>query len=155
MSALQSQVVLAIAEDPRIPVPREIAVSEQNGTVTLRGTVESYAQRSAALEDATALAGSARLVTNRLEVDLLGINGREDAEIRGRALQALIADDEVPATAVDVAVDSGRVTLSGTVEHEHESHAAFADVDQLAGVVGITNEITVVTRDRPLGGHLD
>lgn len=37
--------------DPRLPHPMEVAVSEQGGTVTLRGSVGSFHQRHAARPD--------------------------------------------------------------------------------------------------------
>ncbi len=85
---LEDDVQSRIALDPRIPDPVEIAVSGDNGIVTLRGTVESFAQRRAAVEDAEATEG-VYAVEDELDVDLVGEYRREDDEIRGVALQLL------------------------------------------------------------------
>src|SRR5208283_4408784 len=109
-----------------------------------RGTVESLAQRRAALEDAEATVG-VTAVDDELDVDLLGEYRREDDEIRGIALQLLTWDVEVPVESIDVQVEDGWVTLGGEVDFQFESDAAFDDVASLYGVVGITDEITVST----------
>jgi hypothetical protein len=68
---------------------------------------------------------------------------REDADIRGVALQALMWDVEVPAESIDVKVENGWITLKGSVGDQYESDAAYDDVASLYGVYGITNEIKV------------
>lgn len=141
---LEDEVQSSIALDPRIPDPVEIAVSGDGGIITLRGTVESFAQRRAAVEDAEATEG-VYAVEDELDVDLLGDYRREDDEIRGIALQFLTWDIEVPVESIDVQVDDGWVTLGGEVDFQFESDAAFNDVASLYGVVGITDEITVST----------
>ena len=133
------------ARDPRIPHPAEIAVAEQAGTVTLRGTVSSPHQRHVAAEIARTVSG-VRAVENEIGVDLR--DRWDDAELKGRALQALIAGD-APADRIDVSGESAWVTLRGTVRHQAESNAAFEAVSALPGIGGITNKITVVAP----GGH--
>ena len=46
---------------------------------------------------------------------------------------------------LDVEVDDGWLTLSGTVNYQFESDAAYDDVAALQGVLGITNKIEVIT----------
>lgn len=134
--------------DPRIPHPTEVAVSGSYGIVTLQGTVGSLRQRRAAVEDAGAVQGVDEIV-DELRIDLLESDRREADELRGMALQTLIWDADVPRGSVDVAVDGDRwVTLWGKVEHQYQSDAAYDDVSRLIGVLGVTNEIKVVTRDR-------
>jgi osmotically-inducible protein OsmY len=121
--------------------PGRVAVGEQARHVTLRGTVSSPRQRRAAVATASAVRG-VRAVHDELHVDPRD-RGQDD-ELRGAALQALMSDDDVPAT-VDAGVSAGWVTLKGEVRHQSESDAAFADVSRLPGVGGITNKITVIT----------
>ena len=141
-SPLADEVLESLDLDPRIPDSAEIAVAADGGTVTLRGTVESFAQRRAAAQDANKIQGVYD-VDDQLKVNLLGSDRREDDEIRGVALQALIWDVEVPSDSVDVKVDDGWVTLKGNVSYQFESDAAYDDVASLYGVYGITNEIKV------------
>ena len=128
--------------DPRIPDASEIAVSADGGIITLRGTVESLGQRRAAAEDAKSV-DDAYEVDDQLKVNLIDADRREDDEIRGVALQALIWDTEVPSDSVDVKVKDGWITLKGDVAYQFQSDAAYDDVASLYGVYGVTNKITV------------
>ena len=139
---LEDAVIDSIDRDPRIPEALEIAVSADGGIVTLRGTVERFSQRRAATEDARKVEGVYE-VDDQLKVNLIGADRRDDDEIRGVALQALMWDTEVPSDSVDVVVHDGWVTIKGDVSYQFESNAAYADVANLYGVYGITNEITV------------
>lgn len=140
----EDEVISSIALDPRIPDPVEVAVSGDGGIVTLRGTVESFAQRRAAVKDARAIGGIYE-VHDEIKVNLLGEYRRDDEEIRGIALQLLIWDVEVPAESIDVKVNEGWLTLTGRADYQYQSDAAYDDVASLYGVLGITNEIKVST----------
>ena len=130
--------------DQRIPDPEQVAVSAEAGIVTLRGTVGSFGQRRAAVHDAANVVGVDD-VNDALKVRLLDESRREDADIRGMALQILMWDADVPAELIDVKVDEGWVTLTGDVSYQFESDAAFGDVADMLGVVGVTNSIRVTT----------
>jgi osmotically-inducible protein OsmY len=142
---IENDILNALTDDPRLPAHREIAVSAYDGAVTLRGTVGSFAQRRAAEKDANGVKG-VYAVDNELQVRLLDEYAREDAEIRGAALQTLMWDSELPDGAVDVKVSDGWVTLEGYVNHQYQSDAAFEDVSRLLGIYGVTNKITVSER---------
>ena len=139
---LADAVIASLESDPRIPDSLEIAVSADDGIVTLRGTVESFSQRRAAAQDAKKVDGLYD-VDNQLKVSLTGSNRRDDDEIRGAALQNLLWDVEVPSDFVDVKVNDGWITLKGNVSYQFESDAAYDDVASLYGVLGVTNEIVV------------
>jgi len=134
-----------LASDPRLPYSGEIAVESFGDTVTLRGTVGSFAQRRAAVADARRARGVVD-VYDELDVRILDRDRREDAEIRGAALQRLSWDSEVPGDYLDVHVTDGWVTLKGDVDFQFQSDLAFDDVSRLHGVTGVTNEIKVVER---------
>ncbi len=131
----------ALARDPRIVHPAEVAVAEREGTVTLRGTVRSLHQRRTAVEIAKSVPG-VRAVDDELRLDPRD-HSRDD-ELRGSALQALMSDDGVP-DRVDVSVANAWLTLKGEVKHQRESDAAFKAVSGIPGVGGITNTIKVVS----------
>lgn len=131
-----------LGRDERLPHPMEIAVSEQEGTVTLRGSVSSFRQRRAAIDVARRVRG-VRHVQDELELDLR--DHWEDDVIRGDAIQRLIEDDEVPADRIEVRVANGWLTLKGEVKDQYESNAAFEAVTDVPGIGGITNEIKVIT----------
>jgi osmotically-inducible protein OsmY len=141
-SQTEAEVRAQIAGDPRIPYPAEIAVEVVDQIATLRGTVGSFAQRHAAVADARRTAG-VEYVENWLEVRLLDRDRREDAEIRGAALQRLEWDSEIPGDAIRVSVKDGWVTLKGEVLLQFQSDEAFNRVASLHGVTGVTNQIRV------------
>jgi osmotically-inducible protein OsmY len=131
-----------LERDERFPHPAEIAVSEQSGTVTLRGSVSSFRQRREAVDVARRVRG-----VHHVE-DELGVDVRdhwEDDEIRGLALQGLIDNADVPTDRIEVRVANGWLTLKGEVKHQYESDAAFEVATDVPGIGGITNEIKVIT----------
>ena len=136
------EIRVALEQDSRLPHPTEVAVSEQAGTVTLRGSVASPGQRRAAVRIAKAVAG-VRHVEDELRVDPR--DRFADDQVRGVAIQALMCDSEVPEDRIEVGVVDGWLTLDGEVKHQYESNAAFEAVSGVPGVGGITNEIKVIT----------
>jgi osmotically-inducible protein OsmY len=140
---IEADVLAELSADPRLPSPTEIAVKAYDGAVALRGTVGSFAQRRAAGDDARKIRGVYD-VDNELQVRLLDSYAREDAEIRGAALQSLMLDSAIPSGALDVHVTDGWLTLKGEVDYQYQSDYAFDDVSKLFGIVGITNEIKVI-----------
>ncbi|MBV9594476.1 MAG: BON domain-containing protein [Actinobacteria bacterium] len=139
----QAAILDALRMDPRIPHPEEIAVAVDEDAITLRGTVGSFTQRRAAVRDAREIDGI-RDLHDELSVRLLDAAQRSDAELRGMALQAIAWDTEAPGELIDVKVEDGWVTLRGTVGSQFESAAAYEDVANLFGVIGITNAIRVL-----------
>jgi osmotically-inducible protein OsmY len=139
---IEADVRAQIADDPRIPYPAEIAVEVVDRVAALRGTVGSFAQRHAAVRDARRTRG-VEYVDDWLQVRLLDRDRREDAEIRGAALQRLEWDSEIPGDAIRVSVEDGWVTLKGDVVFQFQSDEAFNRVASLHGVTGVTNEIRV------------
>ena len=142
-SQIEGDVRTQIAGDPRIPYPAEIAVEVVDRVATLQGTVGSFAQRHAAVADARRTAGI-EYVDDWLQVRLLDRDRREDAEIRGAALQRLMWDPELRPDFLDVHVKNGWATLKGDVDYQFQSDKVFDHVATLAGVSGITNHLKVV-----------
>src|SRR3954468_6583081 len=138
----EDEVRAQLADDPRIAYPGEIAVEVADGVATLRGTVGSFAQRHGAGADARRTTG-VEWVDDWLQVRLLDRDRREDAEIRGAALQRLEWDSEIPGDTIGVTVKDGWVTLKGEVLFQFQSDEAFNRVASLHGVTGVTNEIRV------------
>ena len=137
-----------LASDPRLPYPDEIAIDYDGFAVTLRGTVGSFAQLRAAVADARRAAG-VEDVFDELQVRVLDVDRRRDAEIRGAALQRLISDSELADVYLDVSVKDAWVTVKGEVDHQYQSDAAFDRIATLSGITGVTNEIKVIERRRP------
>jgi osmotically-inducible protein OsmY len=119
-----------------------IAVSADNGVVTLRGTVGSFRQKREATQDAERIFG-VESVDNKLEVRILNQDRRDDADLRGDVLQALMLDGLVPST-IDAKVDDGVVTLSGTANWQFERDEAEFVASNILGVVSVDDEIDLV-----------
>jgi osmotically-inducible protein OsmY len=132
-----------LATDPRIPYTDEIAVDAYGDEVTLRGTVGSFAQQQAAVADARRTRGVAA-VLDELQVRILDRDRRQDAEIRGAALQRLTWDSQIAGDYLEVSVKDGWVTLKGEDGFQFKSDIAFDGVASLHGVTGVTNRIKVV-----------
>jgi osmotically-inducible protein OsmY len=141
-SQLEDDVRAELDWDPKIPDSTEIAVAARRGHVALRGTVSSLHQRHAAVAAAKRVHGTFD-VDDQLKVRLMDELAREDAEIRGAALQALQWNAQVPASNVDVGVELGRVTLTGHVDWPYQKEAAEHTVASMVGVTTVRNEIEV------------
>ena len=99
-----------------------IAVSAENGVVTLRGTVGSFRQKLEAKKAAERVYG-VKGVDNQLQVRLLDDYSKEDADLRGSVLKALTLNTFVPST-IDANVTDSTVTLTGTVDWQYERDEA-------------------------------
>jgi osmotically-inducible protein OsmY len=126
--------------DPSID-GRAIAVKADDGRVTLRGSVGSFGEKRTATRAAQRVYG-VKSVDNELEVKLMTTSRREDAELRGDILQALVLDSLVPDT-VDARVQGGRVTLSGTAAWQYQKDEAEHVAGNVRGVVAVHDEIAL------------
>ncbi len=139
---LELSVADELAWDPKVDSDT-IAVSAEDGTVTLRGTVGSFRQKREAQQAAKRIYG-VTFVNNDLDVRILTEHRREDAELRGDVLQALMLDSLVPST-VDATVKEGFVTLTGTTDWQYQRDEAEFVAGNVAGVTGIENDIYLAT----------
>jgi len=139
---LQLDVAAELSWDPKVD-SQEIAVSADNGVVTLRGTVGSIRQKREAKNAAARVYGVTE-VSNELQVRMLDRSKREDADLRGDVLQALMLDSGVPMT-VDAKVRDGFVTLTGTADWQYQRNEAEFLTASVPGVFGIENDITLIS----------
>jgi osmotically-inducible protein OsmY len=126
--------------DPKVD-NSAIAVSADDGKVTLRGTVGSLREKREAYKAAQRVFGVVS-VDNQLQVRLLTDRRRADADIRGDVLQALMLDSLVPQT-VDVSVENGYVTLTGTVSWQYERDEAEFVASNIVGALDVFNQIEI------------
>jgi osmotically-inducible protein OsmY len=137
---LQLDVAAELFWDPKVDAER-IAVSADNGTVTLRGTVGSFWQKREAAKAARRVHGVTG-VRDELQVQILSSDRLEDADLRGDVLQALMFDSLVP-TSVDAQVRDGFVTLTGTASWQYQRDEAEFITANVTGVSGIEDEIAL------------
>jgi osmotically-inducible protein OsmY len=143
-SQLQRDVLDELAWEPTVDAAN-IGVSVKDGIVTLQGNVPSYASRYHAEQAAKRVYG-VKAVVNDLEVKLPGSSKRSDTDIAAAAVNALKSNVLVPADRIKVTVSSGWVKLEGEVEWQFERDAAERSVRYLAGVMGVSNLLTVKPR---------
>lgn len=137
---LRRHVTAELSWDPQVDGDA-IEVSVASGTVTLRGTVASFWLKQTGGTAAARVRGVTR-VTNELRVAIPGKERRDDEDLRGDVLEALMLDVSVPMT-VDAKARGGFVTLTGTARWQYQREAAQFRTGNVPGVAGIDNAITL------------
>lgn len=136
---LQRDVQNAIKWEPLLHAA-EIGVTAIDGVVTLTGTVDSYAKKSEAEEAAKKVSGLKALV-EKIEIKFSSTWKKDDTEIATEILNALKWDWEIPSDDIIVKVENGWVRLDGEVQWNYQREAAKKTIKQLAGVLGVINDI--------------
>ena len=141
---LRRQVAAELTWDPQVD-SEVIEVSADSGTVTLRGTVASLRQKRAGSKAAARVRGVIR-VANELQVRIPGGDQRDDDDLRGDVLEALMLDASVPMT-VDAQARDGLVTLTGTAQWHYQREKAESRTAEVPGVACVNNAITLAQAD--------
>ncbi len=142
---IQADVIRELAWDTRL-APAEVGVEVQNGTVTLTGTVQSWAKLRAASEAAHRVVGVLD-VANALAVKLPDDTQKTDTEIAHAVRHALAWDTLVPDREIQTTVSHAAVTLEGEVAYWSQRFDAERAVERLAGVKRVINRIVVTPVD--------
>jgi len=139
---LRLDVAAELSWDPKVD-GKAIAVSADDGAVTLRGTVGSFRGKREAGK-ATARVYGVTEISNELQVQVLDGSRRADADLRGDVLQAFMLDSLVPMT-VDAQARDGYVTLTGAAPWQCQRDEAEFLTASVPGVLGIKNDITLTS----------
>lgn len=121
------------------PIVSGVDVEVAEGIAKLKGTVKSAYARSRATDIALSVFGI-RAADNQLNVPATDLS---DEEVADRVRNALLRE---PATAdldLEVAIDEGRVKLSGEVTSWQEQELAMTIARSRKGVVGVEDDITI------------
>jgi osmotically-inducible protein OsmY len=140
-TALQRRVLDELEWEPSVDATK-IGVAVSDHIVTLTGWVSDYAKKLAA-ERAVKRVMGVRAVVNDLEVQPQTPEAKTDTELANAVLSALAWHVAVPHEQIQVRVSRGWVTLEGQVNLQFQRAAAEQAVQQLAGVRGVTNLITI------------
>jgi osmotically-inducible protein OsmY len=119
----------------------EVAVTVEDGVVTLEGTVPSYRAKVTATDDAYDVSGVI-FVDNRLNVK--DPKPPADTLIESNITNALSWDFDLDSQKIRVTVNKGDVKLLGTVDAYWKKMVAEADASKVRGVMNIKNEIAIV-----------
>jgi osmotically-inducible protein OsmY len=138
---LQQHVQNALDWEPSVDA-KDIGVSVDQGVVTLRGNIGSYAEKLAAERVALGVYG-VKALANDLIVHVVSGYQRTDTEIAQAAVHALKWHTTVPDDHVTVTVKDGWITLAGTVDWAFQRDAAGRAVRDLTGVKGVSSDIRV------------
>ena len=148
--AIKADVIDQMLWDDRIDASK-ISISVDDGEVILEGTVPSNLARWAATDAAEVVEG-VRFVQNRLDLAQPTPSDATlpaDAEIQSDVVRTLGMTPALDGQRVVPTVDSGWVTLDGSVDAYWKMVYAEDKVFDVRGVIGVTNKLTVVTTHRP------
>jgi osmotically-inducible protein OsmY len=126
----------------------DIAVTVNNGVVTLAGFVRSYMQKYEAETAAKRVAGVLG-VANDLDVRLPNIDERPDPEIARDAIARIKSELPYSWEKIRAVVRNGWLTLEGEVEWNYQRARAESAVRRVRGIKGVTNSIEVKPRLAP------
>lgn len=138
---LRLDVAAELSWDPKVR-SEAIVVSADAGAITLHGTVTSLRERHEAGKAAARVYGVTG-VSNQLRMRRPQ-EGRDDTDLRGDVLDALMLDGLIPMT-VDARVRDGFVTLTGTAIWHYQRDEAEFLTGSVPGVCGVADEITLTS----------
>lgn len=118
----------------------KIDVEVEGGWVTLEGTVDAYWEKAMAKNEALDVNGVIG-VTNNLAV--VPTEDYLDEDIAEDIVNALERNVSITASNIDVKVENGEVTLTGTVDTISEKNSAYEAARYTPGVVLVKNELVV------------
>ena len=144
---LQQDVIHAVKREPLLmglssALYAELGVTASNGVITLTGRVNSYPQKWAVEHAAKSVPG-VRAIAEEIEVPIDRPNRISDTQIAQTAVLALRESDAIPDNGITISVENGCVKLEGNVEWQFEKDEARRVIEDLDGVMKITNLITV------------
>lgn len=139
--ALEAAIIAELSWTPSISADG-VAVSVNDGAVSLTGQVRTHPEKAEALQAAMRVRGVAR-VANDIVVQEHRRGIFEEGDIAEEASRAFERTLLIPAGSVTATVNRHVVTLSGTVDWPYQRDAARAAVVGLPGVGGVRNTVTL------------
>ena len=138
---LQEAVLAEFLWEPSVNAAH-IGVTASQGIVTLTGIAPDYLSKIAAERAAMRVRGVKAVVLD-VTVVLPDTTNADDQAIARAALDRLAWEINVPGDVIQVEVEHGWITLTGTVEWYFQKDAAQSAVHGLRGVIGVTNQIVL------------
>lgn len=138
---IKSDVLAELKYEPSVKVT-DIGVLVKDGTVTLNGNATSYSEKWQAVTAAKRVVG-VRAIADDIKVKLWDSFVRTDGDIAAAAANQIKWSTSIPAGTVKVTLRDGWLTLEGEVGWWYEKNAAEDAVEDLTGILGVTNLITI------------
>ena len=120
----------------------EIGVTAKDGVITLSGNVDSLAKKMEA-ENATKSVAGVKAVVENIIIKFSSDWNKSDSEVANEVLNALRSNWEIPHDKIKVKVENGWVELEGQLEWNFQKEEAKKAIQNLAGIIGVTNNITI------------
>lgn len=146
-SQIQKDVMEELKWQPELN-SSEIGVAVKNGVVTLSGQVDTYLKKLAA-EKATKKIAGVKAIAEDMQIGVSPVYNKTDTEIAAAILNALKWHTGVQDERIKIKVENGYVTLDGEVDWEYQRNNAKVAIQNLAGVRGVYNLITLKPRTSP------
>jgi len=138
---LQQSVIDELTWDPSVHAS-QIGVIVKDGVVTLDGEVSSYGEKWGAERAAQRVSGVQALAVG-LQVKLSALGQRSGSDIVRSAQTALHWCSTCPSDSIQLMVENGWITLTGTVEWHFQKQAAVDALRYLIGVTGVSDQIAI------------
>jgi osmotically-inducible protein OsmY len=140
-TALKDDILSELKYEPNVRTS-DIGVLVDHGTVTLNGFASSYSEKWDAVRAAKRVAGVNALADD-IKVKLLDGYCRTDGDIAAAASNQIRWSSTVPGDAVQTTVRDGWITLEGEVEWWYQKSDAEKAVEDVMGVKGVSNQISI------------
>lgn len=116
---------------------------EEDGQVTLSGSVPSYSVRQSATSTVWAVSG-VTAVDNQIAVEYpAAVEFPSDSDIKSNVESILLWNTEIDSSEIEVTVNDNIVTLEGTVE-SYWKKVRVEELSDVTGVFSIVNKLAVV-----------
>ena len=122
-----------------------VKVDVRDGKVTLSGNVPTYKARLSAIEDAWKIEGVSDVRNQLIVFYTSSAKMPSDAELENRARKAIFWNADINASSIEILVNEGVATLSGSVDIYWKKWEAEKIVSNIYGITDIINHLTIVS----------
>ena len=144
---IKEDVLDELAWQPKID-ETQIGVIVNDGIVTLTGTVDSYSKKIAAEKAAKGVYG-VKAVAEDIQVKFSSNREKSDTDIAKAVVDVLKWNTSVHDEDIKVKIEDAWVYLSGEVKWSYQKNTAKRIVEELTGVKGVINRITLKQTVKP------
>jgi osmotically-inducible protein OsmY len=138
---LENDVLSELSYEPSVNA-KDIGVLVKDGMVTLDGYATSYIEKWVIVDAVKRVVG-VKAIADEIEVHIPDADRRTDEDIAVAATDLIGWSTIIPSGTLKVIVREGWVSLEGEVERWYQQNAAINLVQQMVGVRGVSNNISV------------